>query len=318
VQPPLQLFADPAPAAPPDGELERVAERLLELDPFGGRVANVLRETFDQLLDGQRTGRWDYRDLRKTEKTHMGTLVEINLHREFDFEDGHEMDYRIADAEVDCKFSQSPRGWQIPLEADGHLCLVLWADDDASLWSGGLIRISDEVLRPGGNRDRKRTVSELGLARIRRLWHEQPLPENLLLQLDSETRSRIFAFPGKRNGQRRTNELFRLVQGRLISRTAVLTVAQQDDPPKRVRDARLRLQTEGIIILGHQGDHPRIARTLGLPVPVKGQWVSVRLTPNDLRHDHNRVSIVGCEYRIATSDDVPVAAPLLDARRGEV
>src|SRR5579872_6818393 len=106
-----QLFPDERPPLSReavDQELEQVAERLLRLDPDGSRVAEVIRVTFDQLLDGQRTGRWDYRDLRKTEKTHMGTLVEINLHREFDFEDGRTMDYRIADVEVDCKFSQSP------------------------------------------------------------------------------------------------------------------------------------------------------------------------------------------------------------------
>ena len=122
----------------------------------------MIRQTYDQLLDGQRTGRWDYRDLRKTEKTHMGTLVEINLHREFEFEDGRAMDYRIAGVEVDCKFSQSPRGWQIPLEATGYVCLLLWADDGLGLFSGGLLRISEDVLRPGGNRDQKRTLNAAG------------------------------------------------------------------------------------------------------------------------------------------------------------
>ncbi len=109
---PQRLFTDTGRSADRayalDEELERVARTAA---PTSTRTAagsrKVIRETFDQLLDGQRTGRWDYRDLRKTEKTHMGTLVEINLHREFDFEDGRAMDYRIAGAEVDCKFSQS-------------------------------------------------------------------------------------------------------------------------------------------------------------------------------------------------------------------
>ncbi len=296
-----------------DAELERVADRLMRLDPEGSRVAKVIRETYDQLLDGQRTGRWDYRDLRKTEKTHMGTLVEINLHREFDFEDGGLMDYRVVDVEVDCKFSQSPRGWQIPLEATGHLCLLLWADDELGLFSGGLIRISEDVLRPGGNRDQKRTLNNAGLQRVRRLWHERPLPENLLLQLDAQTRKEILSSNGKRGGQRRTDELFRRVQGRLVSRTTVLTVAQQNDPPKRVRDARSRLRPEGIVILGHQGDHPRIARSLGLPVPPKGQWVSAQITPSESGRDVPFVSIRGAEYRLALPEDSPEPAPLLDS-----
>ena len=96
----------------PDRELENVAERILELDPQGLRTSAVLRKTFDQLYDGLHTGRYRWDQLHKTEKTHCGTLVEINLHREFEFEDGREMDYRIAGLEVDCKFSQSPRGWR--------------------------------------------------------------------------------------------------------------------------------------------------------------------------------------------------------------
>jgi hypothetical protein len=319
---PPELFPDLGPPARDargqDEELERVAERLLVLDPDGSRVAKVIRETYDQLLDGQRTGRWDYRDLRKTEKTHMGTLVEINLHREFDFEDGRAMDYRIADAEVDCKFSQSPRGWQIPLEAVDQLCLLVWADDDLGQWSAGLVRISDEVLRPGGNRDQKRTLNDTGVKRVRQLWHERPLPENLLLHLDAPTRNQIFSRIGKRFGQRRTDELFRCVQGRIVSRATLLTVAKQDDPPKRARDARLRLRPEGIVVLGHQGDHPRIARALGLPVPSKGQWVSARITPREPGRDVPFVSIRGTEYRLALAEDPPEPAPLLDSQHQEL
>jgi hypothetical protein len=63
------------------------------LDPGGQMFAPVIRDTLDQLLDGRRAGRWDYQKLHKTEKTHMGTLVEINLHREFDFADGDATDY---------------------------------------------------------------------------------------------------------------------------------------------------------------------------------------------------------------------------------
>ena len=88
---------------PQDPELDRVINELLRLDPDGSRIARVLRETLDQLYDGQRTGRYRLDQLHKTEKTHCGTLVEINLHREFDFGDGTVLDYRIADGEVDCK-----------------------------------------------------------------------------------------------------------------------------------------------------------------------------------------------------------------------
>jgi hypothetical protein len=84
------------PAGEADPELDAVQAELYRLDPSGDQVAAVLRDTLDQLYDGQHTGRWSYEQLRKTEKTHMGTLVEINLHRQFGFEDGDVTDYRIA------------------------------------------------------------------------------------------------------------------------------------------------------------------------------------------------------------------------------
>jgi hypothetical protein len=44
---------------------------------------------------------------------------------------------------------------------------------------------------------------------------------------------------------------------------------------KRMRDARLRLRREGILVLGHQGDEPGIARNRGYPVPKKGEGLSL-------------------------------------------
>lgn len=107
-----------------DRELNLVCTEILEMDPQGERIGTILRQTLDQLYDGQHTGRYRWDQLHKTEKTHCGTLVEINLHREFGFEDGATMDYRIGGVDVDCKYSQSIGGWMIPLEAMGHLCLL--------------------------------------------------------------------------------------------------------------------------------------------------------------------------------------------------
>src|SRR6266704_2051576 len=94
-----------------DLELRSVVAEILKLDPKGLRTAQVLRNTLDQLYDGQRTGRYFWEQLYKTEKTHCGTLVEINLQREFNFADGDKLDYRIGGADVDCKYSQTQGGW---------------------------------------------------------------------------------------------------------------------------------------------------------------------------------------------------------------
>ena len=163
-----------------DPELDEVEAELGRLDPAGARVAAVLRDTLDQLYDGQHTGRWNYDQLHKTEKTHMGTLVEINLHRQFGFDDGKVTDYRIAGIEVDCKYSMSCGGWELPPEAVDQLCLLLTASDLARSWSAGLIRIRQDDLRGKPNRDAKRQLTAASRGRIRRLWREaagrEPLP----------------------------------------------------------------------------------------------------------------------------------------------
>lgn len=44
---------------------------------------------------------------------------------------------------------------------------------------------------------------------------------------------------------------------------------------KRIRDARKILAGEGILVIGHQGDDPATARRYGLPVPKKGEVISI-------------------------------------------
>lgn len=307
------------PSRDDDPELWCVHDELKRLDPSGAVFANALRDAIDQLLDGERTGRWDWYTLRKTEKTHMGTIVEIRLHNAFEFEDGAAMDYRIAGIDVDCKFSQSVGGWELPPESLGHLCLLVTANDDAASWHAGLIRISDEVLG-SPNRDGKRKLLAAGESQVLWLYDDHALPPNLLLQLTEEDRERIFsARTGNRpsSGQARLKELFRTVQRQIVRRAVVCTVAMQDDSMKRARDCRLErhLGREGFLILGHQEQDPEVAEGLGLPRPFKGQFVSVRVHPAD--PGDSPVAEIGGEFwRIAREDDPAVIAPPLRRAAG--
>ena len=176
----LLTVVQPVPPRPgADPELDAVQAELDRLDPAGLGVATVLRDTLDQIYDGQHTGRWNYDQLHKTEKTHMGTLVEINLHRQFGFQDGEVTDYRIAGIEVDCKYSMSYGGWELPPEAVGQLCLLLTANDAARTWSAGLLRIRADDLRGKPNRDAKRQLTAASRGRIRRLWRGPPRRESV-------------------------------------------------------------------------------------------------------------------------------------------
>lgn len=301
---------DVAWPARPDLELEAVAAELYGLDPNGDRVAGVLRDTFDQLYDGQHTGRWNFDDLHKTEKTHMGTLVEINLHREFDFDDGDKTDYRIDGVEVDCKYSMKPFGWMLPPEVIGEIALLVTANDEASTWRAGLLRVTPEMTRGSKNRDAKTSLSPVGRQSIRWLWGEHPgLAPNLFHLLDAATRDAIFnakAERGTQHGQARVNELFRRVHGRIVRRAELATVAQQDDFMKRARGnggARTALRPEGILVLGHQDNDPRVAADLGLPVPRKGELVAARVVPAHMKRNDPVAEIGGRLWAVARSED---------------
>jgi len=230
--PGLELPAPDGAGAGDDSELAAVAPALRGLDGDGTLMAAAIRGALDMLLDGQHTGRYRWDQLHKTEKTHAGTLVEIALARSLRLADGAALDYTIAGADVDCKFSHRLGGWMIPPEADGQLMLLVQASDEDGTWSAGLVRAVEENLRPAGNRDGKRALNDRGRAAVRWLHARAPLQENVLIRLPDREVGAIFAAG---SGQQRVNELFRRAQRMRVSRTVVATVAMQDDYIKRVR-----------------------------------------------------------------------------------
>lgn len=301
------LFGDDSYRAstPKEPLVEAVFQDVLARDPDGSRTSAVLRSTFDQLYDGQRTGRYRWDQLHKTEKTHCGTLVEINMQREFEFADGQTLDFQIAGTEVDCKYSQSMGGWMIPMEARGEICLVLTANDEKSSWSFGVVQATEERLTKGGNRDKKVTISRAGRSGIKWLFKDADLPPNALLHLPSATIGQVL---NANAGQQRINELFRLCPRTRLSGNVIATIARQTDYMKRVRDARKQLRPEGIIILGQYRAHQRIAAELGIPIPQRGESVSARVMPADpaTPTSHGRCVQIGDSYWTLSDADSPV------------
>ena len=298
-----------------DPELAAVATELRGLDHDGTRMAGAIRGALDMLLDGQHTGRYRWDQLHKTEKTHAGTLVEIALARVLQLADGVTLDYTIAGADVDCKFSHRLGGWMVPPEADGKLLLLVQASDEEGTWSAGLVRALPEHLSPAGNRDGKRALNETGRAAVCWLHARSPLTENALIRLPEADVTAVFA---PASGQQRVNELFRRAQRMRVSRTVVATVAMQDDYMKRVRDgggARDRLRAEGIVIFGDYAGDQLLAAALGLPKPGPGEFVSARLArcaDDGQLHDYARsVHIAGAEWRLAGTEDPAAPAPVL-------
>ena len=312
-QPTLPGLEIPAGGLADDGDLAAVAGELRALDGDGSRMAAAIRGALDMLLDGQHTGRYRWDQLHKTEKTHAGTLVEIALARALRLADGTTLDYTIAGADVDCKFSYRLGGWMIPPEADGKLLLLVQASDEDGTWSAGLLRAARENLRPVGNRDGKRALNDRGRTAVRWLHARAPLQENALIRLPERDVAAIFA---SASGQQRVNELFRRAQRMRVSRTVVATVAMQDDYMKRVRGgggARDQLRAEGIVIFGDYAGDQVLASALGLPRPGPGEFVSARLVPRpgECRDYARSIRLSGADWLLASAADPPSPAPAL-------
>ena len=291
---------------PADASLERAVGWFRAQPHMVERFGSAIRQSFDEVFDGQRTGRYSLPQLSKVEKTYIGTKVEIVIQAEFGLRRGQRMDYLIDGEEVDAKWSIRSGGWMIPTEAVGELCLCMTADDANSTFSVGIGRADEANLRTSVNKDKKRRFNPEGISAMSWLVDPGELAENLLLHLDDERRSTILDYD--LSGQQRVNQLFRHVHGKVVRREVVLTVAQQDDGPKRVRDARKLLQPEGIIVLGHQGSHPGIADGLGLQVPPKGSWIAGRVVRAEPAGKH-AVLIADERWRLATPDDPSTAGP---------
>ncbi|MEU6184774.1 NaeI family type II restriction endonuclease [Nocardia sp. NPDC047038] len=287
----------------PDHALEEVAAEIRRLDPDGSRWADVFRHTYDMIYNGAETGRYHWSQLMKTEKTHFGTLFEINAQRAFKFKGGDTTDYRIAGHQVDAKWSQNDGGWMLPPEVFDEIALVATASDCEAKFSLGLVRAKSEYRRIGANRDMKSGLNAAGRAAVVWLWRDAPMPANILLQLPEHVVEHIF---DSRYGTQRVNRLFRATEGRLVHRNTVRTVARQLDDQKRVRKnggARSALKPEGIIILSSY--HAHIAQRLGVPVPDSKHYIAVRVSPGS----ETDPIIGGAHWRRATPDEVAHIAP---------
>jgi hypothetical protein len=79
------------------------------------------------------------------------------------------------------------------------------------------------------------------------------------------------AILGERSGQAKLNALFSLCLDTPIPRSLVVALGQQLDPVKRVRDARLRLEPQGIRILSTRYDREELER-VGLRPPASAAF----------------------------------------------
>ncbi|MGQ0773527.1 MAG: NaeI family type II restriction endonuclease [Pseudonocardiales bacterium] len=108
------------------------------------------------------------------------------------------------------------------------------------------------------------------------------------------------------------------MQGRIIRRAVVATVGQQDDFMKRVRGnggSRTHLRAEGILVLGHQDNDPKVAEAPGLPKTKKGEFVSARVVRVEQKGDRRVAEIAGVLWALAVEGEPVVPAPDVPRKR---
>lgn len=239
-------------------------------------MGKTVRRAFDEVIDMPRTGRWRISDLEKTEKTYIGTKVEILTRHELSLSKGRRLDLELAGHEIDVKNTVGSN-WAIPREAVNELCLIISGSDERNVFSVGLFRALTGYLTQGENQDGKKTISSLGKESVYWIARDAQMSENFMASLSSAERTRIMA---PRGGTPKLCELFRTILKRAIHRDVISGLGQQKDALKRIRKnggARDQLRREDIFILSGARNRDLLAE-LGFGEISSSQFLSIRKT----------------------------------------
>lgn len=239
--------------------------------------AAMLRQCVDDVIMTPKTGRRSYEELEKTEKTYIGTRVEIELRALLNLTKGR-LDTVILGHDVDIKNTMGGN-WMIPTEAVDHPCILIAADEARAVCYLGLFVARVEYLTAGQNKDAKKSLSAAGFANILWLLRDHPYPPNFWRTVPAPDVERIFAGG---TGNARVISLFRHVQRRPISRDVIEATARQKDFMRRLRadgggGTRDRLLNEGLLLLNGHYDAARIA-ALGLPHCTGSEFICCPVT----------------------------------------
>lgn len=237
-------------------------------------IPQLLRQAIDEVIDSYRSGRFTVAELEKTEKTYLGTKIEILLRNHLKLSKGKKLDLNIEGIEVDVK-NTIGKNWTIPNEAHNHPCLFISTDEKRAVCSIGLMLVRPEVLNPGRNRDQKGTIAATSFEHIHWLLLNAPYPENFWERIGPVALKKLTAPKG---GTERMVLLFRNYPGQPISRAIVQALTQQKDYMKRLRKnggARDLLSKEGIALFSGNYDR-NLIEDLQLPFCGSDYFISFK------------------------------------------
>jgi len=249
------------------------------LDAFTEMVAILFRQAFDEVIDAPRTNRFTLAEIEKTEKTYIGTKVEILLRNFLDMPKGKVLDLSVNGVEVDIKMTTA-RDWMIPKESIGRPAILMKANERDALCDVGLIVCRPEYLRGSQNQDKKGSIAAAHRDNIWWVLKQQRYPKNFWEVLPLAERKAIMEAG---TGKWRLAALFERIQGQPISRSQVQAIGQQHDYMKRLRKnggARDILGPKQIAILWGTKDRDLIER-FGLGPITSEEFVSYHATDPD-------------------------------------
>ncbi|MEN3930557.1 NaeI family type II restriction endonuclease [Microvirga sp. W0021] len=253
--------------------------RVGNIDQLSLKIPPIFRQAVDEVIDAPRTNRFTIDELEKTEKTYLGTKVEILLRNLLKLPKGNILDLSIEGVEVDIK-NTIGQNWTIPLESYNRPAILTKFDEKKAICSFGVIYIRPEYLNVGKNRDSKRSISITGKNNIWWILKDYPYSKNFWETIP-ESEINFIISSGK--GTLRIATFFEKIQGVPISRQCIHDIAQQNDYMKRIRKnggARDILNPKKIAILWGKKDRTLIAE-LGLPILKDDEFISYKAITND-------------------------------------
>jgi len=244
-------------------------------------MGQIVRACIDRVIQTPKSGRRFYTDLQNSEKTYIGTAVEVDLRSALGLKHGPTMDLEISGYDVDVKFTHDA-SWMIPPEARNKALLLITVNDRTAIFSFGLFIAKDAYLNLGMNRDAKTTIKAEHRANIFWLAKDAPYPKNFWLTVTPEVIKKVSS---GRDGNTRMITLFREVQDRPIARNVIGDVAMQVDPTRRIRADKRRgtrnvLELDGIYVFS--GNSP-LLQELALPATGRSEWIAHKMKDSEKR-----------------------------------
>lgn len=142
-----------------------IRDKFVDDAALSAAFCSLIVRSLDEVIDTARTGRISLKELEKTEKTYIGTKVEILARSLLGLKKGNKLDLKVGNHEVDVKFTIGST-WMIPMEAFNEVCLLIHANEDKGTFGVGLLQMFPDNLTTGENRDKKLSVSANGRKNI--------------------------------------------------------------------------------------------------------------------------------------------------------